>query len=200
MRFVHFRIILAANLACSTAVLQAEISYGETVTVENKLGAVISPGWVITHETYSGPRFYSPHFPTRFFVTLVHLIGAPLGTTIEVLGSSPIPPGWIKIASRGTAGIECQSYNVRHILEKQFEADGAFLGLELPPITYGPIEIDVASMDFHRDEEMKKSWELEEMGRAGSRGTSSTQNSSSDGSSKSAWLPLPDPGKVSKGP
>ena len=82
----------AGILVAGTARLWAGPAYGETVTVENKLGTVLSPGWVIIQEAKSGPRIYSPHFRTRCFLTLVYLHGAPVGETIEVLGSSPIPP------------------------------------------------------------------------------------------------------------
>lgn len=122
--------------------------YGETILVENKLGARISPGWVVIRQAYSGPTIYSAHFPTKHYWTLVNLNGAPVGAVIEVLGCSPIPPGWVIIATRGAEGLaERQHYNIQYRIEKQYEVDSPMASSGLPPVIYGPVEFDWTTMD-----------------------------------------------------
>lgn len=142
--------LLKASLFGSATLLLAPYDYGDTVTVETLPGTVISPGWAIIREAYSGPRFYTPHFRTHAFMTLVYLNGGPVGDVIEVLGRSPIPPGWEKIATRGNQGLDRGQYNLRYRIEKKFEA-GYLTGTEaMPPVTCQPLELDVAALDLHR--------------------------------------------------
>ncbi|BDU73893.1 hypothetical protein [Mesoterricola silvestris] len=130
---------------------------GETLTVENKLGTRISPGWVITGQSHSGPDHYSPHFPAKHYLTLVNLNGAPVGTVIEVLGFSPIPPGWAKTATWGAEDIvERTHFNLRHRIEKQFAADYPLADQDTPPVIYGEVEFDIASIDWKRSDEKRK--------------------------------------------
>jgi len=122
--------------------------YGETISVENKLGARISPGWVVIRQACSGPTIYSAHFPTKHYWTLVNLNGAPMGAVIEVLGYSPIPPGWVIIATLGAKDMaERQHYNIRYRIEKQYEAYSPMTTSGLAPVIYGPVEYDLATMD-----------------------------------------------------
>jgi len=123
--------------------------YGETVTVEIKPGNIISYGWVVIRESHSGPDIYTPHFPTKTYFTLVNLNGAPVGDIVEVLGYSPIWPGWVKTATRGADNmLEQRTYNIRYRIEKQYAADNNTGNEEIPPVTLGPVELDVRSLDW----------------------------------------------------
>lgn len=149
------RSVVGVMLA-STVRLWAGYSCGDTVTVEQKLGTVISPGWVIIGQSTSGPRFFSPHFHTHVYLTLQFLHGAQIGQTVEVLGPSPIPPGWVKVATSGDQGLDRQHYKIRYRIEKQHEADPPGRSGDMPPVTIAPIELDVATLDPHSAEKEKK--------------------------------------------
>jgi len=172
MRRSRVLIAITGALLFSPMGLCAEYGYGDTVTMECRLGTVISPNWVIVGQAYSGPRFFNPHFPTRTYLTLTYLKGAPVGDCIEILGSSPIPSGWVKTLTKGDTGLDKQHYNLRYVIEKQCEADSPFGSDELPPVTYVPLDPDVASMDFHRAEKEKAQ--------------------DGGGSAPAAWKPLPE--------
>jgi hypothetical protein len=147
---------LIGIVLASTAPLWAGHSYGDTVTVEIKLGTVLAPGWVVIKKATSGPLLYHPNFPTRCYVTLVYLHGAPIGEVIDVLGHSPIPPGWVKTATYGNTGLDKLQYKIRYRIEKQYEADPPEGRDDLPPVICLPVELDVASMDAHSAGQEKK--------------------------------------------
>jgi hypothetical protein len=87
-------------------------------------------------------------------VTLVYLKGAPIGQEIEVLGSSPIPQGWVKIRTFGTGPVERTSYNIRYVIQKQWDAD-YMANDDMPAVTEVPLEFDIAALDERRKEEEK---------------------------------------------
>ena len=143
----HF-ICCSLILECLLTATGLRAGYGETISVENKLGARISPGWVVIRQAYSGPTIYIAHFPTKHYWTMVNLNGAPVGAVIEVLGYSPIPPGWVIIATLGAKGMaERQHYNIRYRIEKQYEADSPMASSGSAPVIYGPVEFDLTTMD-----------------------------------------------------
>jgi hypothetical protein len=127
--------------------LIAGYKYGDTLTIENKFGQIITPGWVIIRESYSGPTIVLPHFPTRTFMTLTYLKGGLIGDVIDISGISPIPAGWAIIGRSGDKGTDKFSYKIRYLIEKQYSADEPGSD-ELPPVTQGVVEYDFASMDF----------------------------------------------------
>lgn len=130
--------------------------YGETVTVEIKLGTNVSPGWAITAQSYSGPRFYSPHFPTKCYMTLKNLNGAPLGAEEEVLGQSPIPAGWKIAVTRGNTGVDRLSYNIRHIIRKVTEVPVDPTATPAPATTESKeFVFDIAAIDWKRQDAEK---------------------------------------------
>ncbi len=120
--------------------------YGEVITVENKLGTIISPGWAITSESFSGPGVYNPHFPTKKYLSLVNLNGAPMGDTFEISGISPVPTGWAIIRTK--TGLDKTRYNIRHVIEKIHSVDFPLSDDTMPPVTYNPVDFDISSMDF----------------------------------------------------
>ena len=140
--------ILISNLLyATTASMLAGYKYGDTVTIENRFGQIITPGWVVIRESYSGPIIALPHFPTITFMTLTYLKGGSIGDVIDISGISPIPSGWVIIGRSGDKGTDKFSYKIRYRIEKQYSADEPGSD-ELPPVTQRMVEYNFASMDF----------------------------------------------------
>jgi hypothetical protein len=167
--------------------LFAGYKYGDTLTIENKFGQIITPGWVIIRESYSGPTIVLPHFPTRTFITLTYLKGGLIGDVIDISGISPIPAGWVIIGRSGDKGTDKFSYKIRYRIEKQYSADEPGSN-ELPPVTQGMVEYDFASMDF------KNSTRLD--GSLGSGPAASGARAEAEGriawAEDKSWTPLSD--------
>jgi len=130
-------------------------AYGDTVTVEVKLGTVISPGWVIVNQQLSGPRIYNPKFPTKIFMTLKHLDGAPVGEEVEILGQSPVPAGWVIVKTSGNTGVDRFTYNIRYRIRNTVVPAGA-AAAAAPPVTEAPLDLDLAGIDWKLQDAYKK--------------------------------------------
>jgi hypothetical protein len=140
--------ILISGLLCAvTTSMFAGYKYGDTITIENKFGQVITPGWVVIRESYTGPIISLPHYPTITFMTLTYLKGRSIGDVIDISGISPILAGWVNIGRSGDKGTDQFSYKIRYRIEKQYSADEPGSD-ELPPVTQRMVEYDFASMDF----------------------------------------------------
>ena len=92
--------------------------YGDTASVQVEASTRVPRGWVIVAQRCDGPRIYTPHWPTRCFMTLKDVRGAPLGAEEEILGQSPIPPGWVVVKVRGAEGTDGAHYNLKFRIRK----------------------------------------------------------------------------------
>lgn len=132
-------------------------AFGETVTVENKLSTVLSPGWVIVRQSLQGPAQYNRHFPTKCYLTLKDLNGAPAGWVEEVLGQSPIPAGFEIIQTLGTSGLDKFHYNIRYrIMKTSSPEEGCAPGGSMPPVTHAPLHYDLAGLDWKRQDQARR--------------------------------------------
>lgn len=135
-------------LTSTSQIALANFKIGDQISVENRIGTAISPGWVLTNESITGPtKGYYPLLQ-KFYMKLTYISGAPLGTRVEVLGHSPIPPGWEIIETRGNSGLDRQYYNIRYIIEKQYDAD-SLIPQGLPPTSMAFLNYDIESLDTH---------------------------------------------------
>ena len=138
-------------------------AYGDTVTVECKLNNLIAPGWVVISEKASSALSGNCHFPTKTYQILKDLNGAPLGMEEEVLGQSPIPQGWQIVQTLGTSGLDKFRYNIRYRIRKtQVAYTDTASSSSGPAVTPGQLLIDVASLDYLR-QDMEKQYLAQEM-------------------------------------
>lgn len=127
--------------------------YPEKREVEVKLNTMVNPGWVITAQRISGPQIHCQYVPTRKWMTLLHLAGAPLGTEVEILSHSPIPEGWCKIATRIPYGYVHKASALTYRI-KNISSEPTALGCAAAT-TKGDLVFDFAAIDWKRLDQEK---------------------------------------------
>ena len=127
-------------------------AYGDMITVEVQLNTVISAGWVVVAQSLSGPSNYFQHIPTKCYMTLKDLNGAPLGEEVEILGQSPIPAGWKVVATSANTGLDRFSYNICRRI-RNTDADPAWTGTGAgAAVGEAGLDFDIAAIDWKRQD------------------------------------------------
>lgn len=110
---------------------------GDRRTILANASNPIPEGWVLVGKGFSGPRLYTPHFPTTCTHTIMDVRDAPYGFSCSVLGYSPIPPGWVvtymSVGAKDHYSIQYTIRNVNGAPEgTNLEIEG-FPGSPVPP-------------------------------------------------------------------
>jgi hypothetical protein len=147
-------LISASTIFSASGALHGK--FGDRVTVEYKHGMVINQGWVIVGESYSGPRIYSQFNPTKTYVTLKDLSGAPSGEKAEVAGISPIPYGWAIVKEMNNE-LDKTYYSKRFIIQNHSaSSSSSSSSSSSAAVTFtGLVEYDPSSMAWPTNKEQK---------------------------------------------